>query len=179
MLALATVVNLTLHKEKECIKQLKSLILEKAKAAIDCFSKLSAMFSSTSQPVGLLICERFLNIPVHLALPLLRTLHAEVTDACKKSNAFKFKYYLIVARSHIEESSMKRKRKGKGKGIKENTLTFDFTETEFMYKESLINFTYPVGGEDPGALNETFRTVILFPVEKLESILTALQHELI
>lgn len=29
---------------------------------------------------------------------------------------------------------MKRKRKGKGKGIKENTLIFDFTETEYMYK---------------------------------------------
>lgn len=103
----------------------------------------------------------------------------------------------MLARSHIQESSMKRKRKGKGKGIKENTLAFDFTEAEYMYKvnhsnllrwiilscinfkESLINFTYPVGGEDDDASDGTFRTVILFPVEKLESILTALQHELI
>lgn len=46
------------------------------------------------------------------------------------------------------------------------------------FKESLLNFTYPVG-EDAGSSNETFRTVILFPVEKLESILTALQHELV
>ena len=89
---------------------------------------------------------------------------------------------------------MKRKRKGKGKGIKENTLAFDFTETEYMYKvsipisthvkilcvflkESLLNFTYPVGGDDGS--NEAFRTVILFPVEKLDTILTTLQHELI
>lgn len=46
-------------------------------------------------------------------------------------------------------------------------------------KESLVNFTYPVGGEDTGASDGTFRTVILFPVEKLETILTALQHGLI
>ena len=46
-----------------------------------------------------------------------------------------------------------------------------------FFQESLINFTYPVGGED-GASEENFRTVILFPVEKLESILTALQHEI-
>jgi len=101
----------------------------------------------------------------------------------------------VLARSHFEESSMKRKRKGKGKGIKENTLAFAFTEAEYMYKvnhrhmlhayfyhfsqESLINFTYPVGAEDSGASEESFRTVILFPVEKLESILTALQHELV
>ena len=101
----------------------------------------------------------------------------------------------MLARSHFEESSMKRKRKGKGKGVKENTLAFAFMETEYMYKvisptsvvciflsffqESVINFTYPVGGEDSGASEENFRTVILFPVEKLESILTALQHELV
>lgn len=50
----------------------------------------------------------------------------------------------------------------------------------YLYsKESLINFTYPVSEEDGGASDGIFRTVILFPVEKLESILTALQHELI
>jgi len=49
----------------------------------------------------------------------------------------------------------------------------------FCFKESLVNFTYPVGGEDVGASDGAFRTVILFPVEKLETILTALQHELI
>ena len=43
-----------------------------------------------------------------------------------------------------------------------------------------MNFTYPVAGDDDaGAANEAFRTVILFPVEKLETILTALQHELV
>ena len=52
----------------------------------------------------------------------------------KQNNAFKFKYYLVLARSYFEESSMKRKRKGKGKGIKENTLAFAFTENEYMYK---------------------------------------------
>ncbi|XP_065882962.1 protein BCCIP homolog [Dysidea avara] len=179
VLALATVINLTLHKEKESVKQLKSFILEKAKMGTDCFSKLSAVFSSTSQPVGLLICERFLNIPVHLAVPLLQAVNTEVTEACKKGNAFKFKYYLVLARTHIQASSMKRKRKGKGKGIKDkSTLGFDFTETEYMYKESVLNFTYPVE-EDSGVSNDAYRTVILLPVEKLDLILTTIQHELI
>jgi len=42
----------------------------------------------------------------------------------------------------------------------------------------VLNFTYPVE-EDSGVSNDTYRTVILLPVEKLDLILTTIQHELI
>ena len=64
-----------IFQELGCVKQIKSMLLEKCeKCSKEQSEKLAKLFSDPDHHLGYLINERFLNLPPNMALPLLESL---------------------------------------------------------------------------------------------------------
>nr|CAD7393957.1 unnamed protein product [Timema cristinae] len=79
---ITTVVNLTEKQNLECVQQLRSLLIELCNehATDQTNTLVRSLLGDDTRPVGLLINERFVNIPSQIAVPLLDSLSKEVAD---------------------------------------------------------------------------------------------------
>nr|CAD7430665.1 unnamed protein product [Timema monikensis] len=73
---ITTVVNLTEKQNLECVQQLRSLLIELCNehATDQTNTLVRSLLGDDTRPVGLLINERFVNIPSQIAVPLLDSL---------------------------------------------------------------------------------------------------------
>ncbi|KAF7205050.1 BRCA2 and CDKN1A interacting protein [Nothobranchius furzeri] len=64
--------NLTERKGVRCVEDIKELILDQCEknASHSVTEQLEQILNDTSKPVGLLLSERFINVPPQIALPL-------------------------------------------------------------------------------------------------------------
>lgn len=60
--------NYCICQDLECIKELRKFLIEKT------HKKLESLLNDTSNHIGLLLNERFINIPPQVAVPLLENL---------------------------------------------------------------------------------------------------------
>lgn len=167
-----TCINLTTRKDTECIKQIKSIILDRAeKAATDSTLKLLRdILTNDQRSTGFLINERFINIPTQICVPLMEGLCKELKRATEKKMPYNFDYIVMIVKLQRLESK-------KGKPI-ENI--YSNAEEEFFVQNSLVNFEYCVKSEVDTGLSgkwresdeETtpYRKVIVFDGKKLPEI---------
>ncbi|CAI9620890.1 unnamed protein product [Staurois parvus] len=75
--------NLTERKETTCAEQVKELILSQCEKSCDqsTVEQLDKVLNDNSKPVGLLLSERFINVPAQIALPMHQQLQKELADA--------------------------------------------------------------------------------------------------
>ncbi|MCH1922472.1 BCIP domain-containing protein, partial [Shewanella sp. A3A] len=52
-----------------------------------CSTMIRTLLSDSSKPLGLVINERFVNIPAQISVPLLDSLCKEIKKACEKKMA--------------------------------------------------------------------------------------------
>lgn len=73
---ITTVINITNKKHIECVQQLRSLLSELAEEHADDRIKafVNKILTDDTQNVGLIINERFVNIPPQISVPLLQGL---------------------------------------------------------------------------------------------------------
>ncbi|CAG2055769.1 unnamed protein product [Timema podura] len=73
---ITTVVNLTDKQNLECVQQLRTLLIELCNehATDQTNTLVRSLLGDDTRPVGLLINERFVNIPSQIAVPLLDSL---------------------------------------------------------------------------------------------------------
>ncbi|XP_063048646.1 BRCA2 and CDKN1A-interacting protein-like, partial [Engraulis encrasicolus] len=71
-----SLVNLTERKGVECIEQVKELVLGQCEKACPpaVTKQLEEILNDVDKPVGLLLSERFINVPPQIALPLHKQL---------------------------------------------------------------------------------------------------------
>ncbi|MEQ2191819.1 hypothetical protein XENOCAPTIV_002928 [Xenoophorus captivus] len=76
VLGFITMLNLTERKGVQCVEEVKDLIMDHCEknAPHSVMEHLEKIFSDTSKPVGLLLSERFINVPPQIALPLHKQL---------------------------------------------------------------------------------------------------------
>jgi hypothetical protein len=81
--ALLTALNMHVHHEHPSIKSLANYCLDKVSSAPDQRFRdtLHALFSQSQQHVGLVICERLVNMPVQVIPPMYRMLADELRRA--------------------------------------------------------------------------------------------------
>jgi len=91
---ITTILNLSHHKEVDCVKQLVKYIIEKTN------KKASSLFEDPTNEVGLLINERFINIPPQVSVPLLENLSGEIVEANKEGKPFKFTHLILISKLH-------------------------------------------------------------------------------
>jgi len=132
---ITSVVNLGAHKTTPCIKQLFDLVKELSEehAGPTVHSEIVNILTNTKS-LGLLINERFVNIPPKISDPLFTSLMSELDRIKKKDTTYDFDYFIMICKMH--------KPKG-GKGETE----FVNAEEEVFDKEAKVSFEFDVQNE--------------------------------
>ncbi|KAM6497776.1 p21-C-terminal region-binding domain containing protein [Amanita muscaria] len=98
-------------QERPAIKSLAAYLLSKA-AQIQpkLHSTLQTLFSQPETHVGLVICERLVNMPVQIIPPMYRMLLEELRNALSAGKPYKFSHLIFLSRtyhlSNDEESEL-------------------------------------------------------------------------
>ncbi|KAF6107615.1 BRCA2 and CDKN1A interacting protein [Phyllostomus discolor] len=184
-----SLLNLTERKGAQCAQQVKELILSRCdqnceKSVVD---QLDKLLRDPSKPVGLLLSERFINVPPQIALPMHQQLQKELAEAHETSKPCgKCCFYLLISKTFVEaaknNSSKKRSRHEKGE------LVFANAEEEFFHEKAVLQFSYSVQEESDTRLGGRWafddapmtplRTVMLVPCSETGAIMDRLKEHL-
>lgn len=134
---ITSVLNLSAHKEKECVKQIFALISDLAKEHATAEAQIEIERILKTNRLGLLLNERFLNIPVKISDPLLTCLEKEIEKIKKKEQSYNFDYYVMICKLHKEEE----------KGETNEECLYANAEEEIFVKEAKFQFQFNVTKE--------------------------------
>ncbi|KAJ7725973.1 p21-C-terminal region-binding protein-domain-containing protein [Mycena metata] len=97
--AILTVLNMHVHQAHPSIAALAAYFLEKTETADPPFhAALRALFARPDTHVGLVLCERLVNMPVQTVPPMYRMLSDEIKWALADSEPYTFTHLLFVSR---------------------------------------------------------------------------------
>lgn len=175
-----SLLNLTERKDTPCAEQVKELVLSQCENTCDqsIVEQLDKVFNDNSKPVGLLLSERFINVPAQIALPMHQQLQKELAEAQRTNKPCgKCYYYLIISKTLMEpEKSIV---SGGPQGKEE--MMFANAEDEFFYEQATLKFNYSVQKETDTQLGgkwsfddvpmKPLRTVMLVPADRMKAII--------
>ncbi|XP_076658602.1 protein BCCIP homolog [Halictus rubicundus] len=187
-----TVINLSSGQNHACVQQLRELLTQLANEhATDTINAIIKRGLETdSQALGLLINERFVNIPAQISVPLLEDLTSEIERAANKKMPFRFNYYVMICKLYkTENSKLGKKSKSKKKsGAEEPLILWSNPEEEIFAEEATFSFEMSVEKESDSGLSgswtETdnemvpYRRVLLFEASKLQPIIDKIKLQL-
>jgi protein BCP1 len=123
--AFLTVLNLETHKSNPAIQQLLSYLREKSSQPIH--APLHALLNQTTPTpqIGLILTERFINMPHEIVPPMYTMLLEELQWAIEAAEPYAFTHYLLLSKTYVEiesqlssssamEPPSKKKKAGKG-----------------------------------------------------------------
>ncbi|ORX99784.1 hypothetical protein K493DRAFT_257000 [Basidiobolus meristosporus CBS 931.73] len=101
--AFMSILNMQVHKDKECMKQIKEYLLSKCKKNQAAFDQLSSILKEDSDKhVGLLLTDRLVNMPPQIAPPMYKMLAEEIEWAVEDKEPYEFEYYLLLSKTYKE-----------------------------------------------------------------------------
>ncbi|XP_029335203.1 BRCA2 and CDKN1A-interacting protein isoform X1 [Mus caroli] len=176
-------------KGTQCAEQIKELVLSFCEKTCEqsMVEQLDKLLNDTSKPVGLLLSERFINVPPQIALPMHQQLQKELSEARRTNKPCgKCCFYLLISKTFMEAGkSSSRKRQG---GLQQGALMFANAEEEFFYEKAVLKFSYSVQGESDTRLGGRWsfddvpmtplRTVMLIPDDRMNEIMETLKDHL-
>lgn len=148
--AFLTVLNLHQHKEKPIIQELTKYIASKSASISSLANTLPQLLQDPSKQVGLILTERFINMPSEIITPCYTMLQEEIQWALDEKEPYDFTHYLILSKTYQEVDSkldVEENRPGKKnkKAAQKEPETFYFhPEDEKLHEYSLGwgNFDY-------------------------------------
>ena len=197
-------INVAVHKDVKCVKELRAFLLAKASAASrDARDNLTRALQQ-SEPVCLLINERMVNVPAEIAGPLHQSLQADLKEAVKEKEPFDFASFVIVSKSYapnpvVEKSKGKRKKTSESEGASGAAgcqMNYVNIEDEYFAQHCQSSFSYPVkneevsddddsdddddddGDDDEDENVQAFRTVFLLNRQQMKQAWRELQRAL-
>ncbi|XP_017881054.1 protein BCCIP homolog [Ceratina calcarata] len=182
---ITTVINLSSGQNYPCIQQLRDLLRQLANEhATDATNTMiKHVLENDSEALGLLINERFVNIPAQISVPLLENLVSEIKRANSKKMPFNFSYYILICKLYkTEDKDLEKKVTHKKKNsAEEPTIIWSNPEEEIFAEEATVSFEFSVENESDTGLsgawgksdNEMmpYRRVLLFESSKLQPII--------
>ncbi|KAF8816680.1 hypothetical protein BYT27DRAFT_7181540 [Phlegmacium glaucopus] len=104
-LALLTVLNMHLHHQNTSIKAIANYLLGVTSTADPAFhATLQTLFSQSEAHVGLVLCERLVNMPVEVIPPMYNMLADEIKWALADGEPYHFTHLIILSRMyHLSE----------------------------------------------------------------------------
>ncbi|NWV44829.1 BCCIP protein, partial [Daphoenositta chrysoptera] len=182
--------NLTERKGTQCAEQIKELLLSRCEQSCDqrVVEQLSKLLNDSTKPVGLILSERFINVPPQIALPMHQQLQKELTEAQRTNKPCgKCHYYLLISKTFTEATKRNSKRK-EGKNQPKEELMFANAEEEFFHEKALLKFNYSVQEESDTCLGgrwsfddvpmKPLRTVMVVPADGINGIMDKLKDYL-
>ncbi|XP_018417722.1 PREDICTED: BRCA2 and CDKN1A-interacting protein [Nanorana parkeri] len=177
-----SLLNLTERKDTPCADEVMELILSHCEKNCDqsAADQLEKVLNDNSKPVGLLLSERFINVPAQIALPMHQQLQKELAEAQQTNKPCgKCYYYLIISKTFMEPE-----KKSQGK----EEMMFANAEDEFFYEKAVLKFNYSVQEECDSQLvgkwsfddvpMKPLRTVMLVPAARMNSIIAKFKEYL-
>lgn len=182
--------NLTERKGTQCAEQIKELLLSRCEQSCEqrVVQQLSDLLNNSTKPVGLILSERFINVPPQIALPMHQQLQKELTEAQRTNKPCgKCHYYLLISKTFTEATKSSSKRK-EGRNQPKEELMFANAEEEFFHEKALLKFSYSVQEESDTCLGgrwsfddapmKPLRTVIVVPADGIHGIMDKLKDYL-
>ncbi|KAG9529892.1 hypothetical protein KCU93_g3054, partial [Aureobasidium melanogenum] len=128
--AFLTILNLRQHKETPVIADLTAYLSRKA-STIPSLSSLPSLLAADSKAeVGLILTERFINMPSEIVTPMYTMLQEEIQWALDEKEPYNFTHYLILSKTYTEVESkldaQESRPTKKGKQQKQDAMTFYF-----------------------------------------------------
>lgn len=173
-----------------CIQQLRHILKQLAEEhATDAVNTMiKSILENDAAQLGLLINERFVNIPAKISVPLLENLISELKRANSKNMPFNFSYYILICKLYKSEDKKAGKKKGKNKKAdSEPSMLWSNPEEEIFAEEAIVSFEFSVEEEADSGLSGTwtetddemipYRRVLLFEASKLQSIFDKIQNQ--
>ncbi|XP_004617857.2 BRCA2 and CDKN1A-interacting protein [Sorex araneus] len=184
--------NLTERKDTQCAEQIKELLLGACRQHGEegTARQLERLLRDTARPVGLLLSERFLNVPPQVALPMHQQLQKELAEAQRTNKPCgKCHFYLLISKTFVGAGKDGAGKDGAGQrpGGPDKELRFANAEEEFFYEKALLKFSFPVQDGDTclggrwafgDAPLKPLRTVMVVPGDSMGEIMGALQEHL-
>ncbi|XP_077282472.1 protein BCCIP homolog isoform X2 [Temnothorax americanus] len=189
---ITTVINVSDKQNVLCIQQLRDLLKQLAdEHATDAVNTMiKNVLENDSAQLGLLINERFVNIPAKISVPLLENLISELKRATSKNMPFNFSYYILICKLYKTEdkkAGKKTKNKNKNAGNEPVSILWSNAEEEIFAEEAIVSFEFSVEEEADSGLSGTwtetddemipYRRVLLFEASKLQSIFDKIQNQ--
>lgn len=103
--AFLTVLNMHEHRQTNVMKQLTSYLASKAAAEPSIGALQSLLAPESGAQVGLVLCERFINMPHQIVPPLYTLLREELAEAVAQKEPYEFTHYLIISKCYTEVAS--------------------------------------------------------------------------
>ncbi|CBX94117.1 hypothetical protein IAQ61_003987 [Plenodomus lingam] len=100
--AFLTVLNLTTHKDKQVIKDLTAYLARKSNPSLP---DLAPLLASASAQIGLILTERFINMPHEIVPPMYTMLLEEIQWALQEKEPYAFTHYLVLSKCYTEVAS--------------------------------------------------------------------------
>ncbi|CAD0111003.1 unnamed protein product [Aureobasidium uvarum] len=128
--AFLTVLNLAQHKQNPVIADLTAYLSRKA-SSMPSLSALPALLAADSKAeLGLILTERFINMPSEIVTPMYTMLQEEIQWAIDEKEPYNFSHYLILSKTYTEVESkldaQESRPTKKGKQQKADAMTFYF-----------------------------------------------------
>lgn len=186
---ITSVVNLTEKKSMQCVSQLRDLLKDLSTKHGDdrTVSKVNQLLDDDSHSVGLLINERFINIPPQVAVPLLMNLRKELEKAKSRKMPFDFHYFVLICKLYKMDHTKKKSKKNKNKEA-EPEILWSNAEEEVFLEVADCSFEFCVKDDSDSALggkwNESdsemtpWRKVLIFPASKLDDVINRVTNML-
>eukprot|EP00118_Oscarella_pearsei_P007014 m.33021 g.33021 ORF g.33021 m.33021 type:complete len:300 (+) comp31744_c0_seq4:115-1014(+) len=195
LFGLTTVINMRTHQDKACIQSIIKIIEEKC-TDVDVRHKVgSLLHGSDDGDTGLLLSERFLNLPPQIALPSYKNLLDDIDKAKKKGEPFHFRHFLIICKSYRETCTSRSLPQAKGKKKKGRaaaelnpnpSILFGNAEEEVLLKVADLKFSYVVsenheegtvaGAQDSDDFLVPCRTVLAFPADLMPNVIQQMEE---
>ncbi|XP_028915788.1 BRCA2 and CDKN1A-interacting protein isoform X2 [Ornithorhynchus anatinus] len=187
-----SLLNLTERKGTPCAEQIEALLLDLCRKSGErqAAARLQDFLADASRPVGLILSERFLNMPPQVALPLHLQLRKELAETQKTNKPCgRCAYFLLLSKTFVAPAPGRAGGDGKRGGPRRTPdLMFANAEEEFFYEKALLKFSYSVQEESDSCLGgrwsfadtpmKPMRTVMLVAAAEMDAIMDKLKEHL-
>ncbi|XP_016043966.1 BRCA2 and CDKN1A-interacting protein isoform X2 [Erinaceus europaeus] len=184
-----SLLNLTERKGTACAEQIKELIVSACEKSCErgTAERLTELLSDPGRPVGLLLSERFVNVPPQVALPMHQQLQKELAEARRANKPCgRCCSFLLISKTFVEAG--KRQPATKGGSQEAERLLFANAEEEFFYEAASLRFSYSVQDDSAECLAGRWafedaplrpqRTVMLVPGASMDGVMEKLREHL-
>ncbi|XP_016371889.1 protein BCCIP homolog [Sinocyclocheilus rhinocerous] len=163
----------------ECLEKLKDMLIEQCakSSSPDVQERFEQLLLGNGHSVGLLLSERFVNVPPQIALPMHKQLQKEMAEAQRTNKpSGKCQFCLMISKTC---KPVKKSRSGPAQPKEE--LLFVNDEEEFFYEQATLKFSYCVQDEADSCATgkwsyddvpmKPFRTVMVIPTDKMGAVM--------
>lgn len=156
--AFLTVLNLHQHQSKPVIQELTKYILSRAQDPGSTSLKTleDLLDANSTAQVGLLLTERFINMPHQVIAPMYNMLLEEIQWAIDAKEPYQFTHYLIISKTYTEVASKldaedhPPPQKKKNNGVVASETFYFHPEDEVLHQTALgfTSFDYEKKGDE-------------------------------